>query len=499
MNPPLRERLVLLAAWALFLHAVLFRGGTFIYQFHKASSGAWLDEAARVLDGEALYRDFVEAAGPGVVHLDALVMALFGRRLAAVAWTGLALGSALGFALHALAARVAPAPWRWLPPALAVVLVYPAFDFGHPRWPALLLGLLAVLHLATRALDARRALVAGLLLGGAGVFDLQVAAPLAMGALLHVAVAGRQARARAALALMLGAALPLLAAFSLLALRAGARAVVEGWLVGPFVRGLAEAGMAPRPHWGIRQAAFLATALGGLAAGVWVLARGRHVPVGEDEAAPLRAIALPGLCLALFAFTGARTDYSFAVHALVLAPCLAFVLCRAAGRGPAARWAGRAVLAVLALGLAHALVGMIVLRQWLQPMVRQRFRAGAAWIGAPNAELRWLESRTRPGDPVFVFPAGGASYFLTGTRNATPFPYAIEGRFDRERQLEALAHIAAAAPAVGIWMGGQRSAPSPGSDDLGTLFQGILGSYRPVARLPNGTLLLERAGGDASR
>jgi hypothetical protein len=129
--------------------------------------------------------------------------------------------------------------------------------------------------------------------------------------------------------------------------------------------------------------------------------------------------------------------------------------------------------------------------------VRQTFRAGEAWIGAPNAELRWLEGRTRPGDRVFVFPAGGAAYFLTGTRNATPFPYAIEGRFDRKHQREALAHIAATAPAVGIWMGGQRWPPPAGVDDLDTLYAGILASYRPVASLPDGTLLLERAAGGA--
>jgi hypothetical protein len=157
------------------------------------------------------------------------------------------------------------------------------------------------------------------------------------------------------------------------------------------------------------------------------------------------------------------------------------------------------VVVVLGIGVAHGLVGMIVLRQWMQPLVRQEFRAGPAWIGAPNAELRWLESRTRPGERVFVFPAGGAAYFLTGTRNATPFPYAIEGRFDRRRQQAALDHIAAAAPAVGIWMGGQRTPTRNGIDDLATLYDGILRSYRPVETLPGGTLLLERVDAGASR
>jgi hypothetical protein len=45
------ERLALLAAAGLYLHAVLFRDGAFVYLFHKASTGAWIDEGARVAAG----------------------------------------------------------------------------------------------------------------------------------------------------------------------------------------------------------------------------------------------------------------------------------------------------------------------------------------------------------------------------------------------------------------------------------------------------------------
>ena len=143
-------------------------------------------------------------------------------------------------------------------------------------------------------------------------------------------------------------------------------------------------------------------------------------------------------------------------------------------------------------GLAAAALVQVVWRQQVQPLTRQEFRAGAAWIGAPNRELPWLESRTRPGDRVFVFPAGGGSYFLTRTRNATALPYVIEGQATVADQQRALADIEAARPAVGVWMGGQRVAPPAGAASLDTLYEGILKSYQAEAALPDGTLLLRR-------
>ena len=55
-------------------------------------------------------------------------------------------GLALALALHG-AAQGLPRPWRRLPPAAFVVIVFPPFDFGHPRWPALALGVAAVIAL----------------------------------------------------------------------------------------------------------------------------------------------------------------------------------------------------------------------------------------------------------------------------------------------------------------------------------------------------------------
>src|SRR5687768_16310271 len=168
-GPSILERLGVIAVAALFLHLVTFRQGTFIYLFHRASTGAWIDEGARVLDGEVMYRDFVDAIGPGIVYLNAGVLALLGQRLEAVALAGLLVGCALAWALHALASRVASWPWRLLPPALFVVLAYPGNDFGGHRWPAILLGLLGLLVLSPRP-NRVSGLGSGLLFGLSSMF-----------------------------------------------------------------------------------------------------------------------------------------------------------------------------------------------------------------------------------------------------------------------------------------------------------------------------------------
>jgi hypothetical protein len=180
------------------------------------------------------------------------------------------------------------------------------------------------------------------------------------------------------------------------------------------------------------------------------------------------------------------------VHGSLLAVSAAAAAERA---GQGGRWArGARVAAASLLGFCTAYSGAATLawRGWLQPTVRQHFRAGEAWIGSPNPELAWLESRTRPGQAVFVFPAGGGCFFLTDTRNATSFPTMMEGVFGEEQQRRALAEIEAARPAVGIWIAKQRIVPPPGAPPLDTLQEGLLRSYVVERTLSDGTFLLRR-------
>src|SRR6185295_14753130 len=260
----------------------------FVYQFHKASSGAWLDEGARLLDGERLYRDFTDAVGPGLLYLNAGAFALGGRRIAVAAACAQLVVALLAAALHALVARHLSWRWRLLAPALLVVVVAPPFDFGHPRWPALALGVLALQRLAVPDAGRVRVARAGALLGAAALFAADVALALAVGVLLALATSGSDRVRRLVTLAVACAALPG-AVFLLLAFHAGGRAVAEGWLLEPLLNTVRGAGTIGPLRWGVRPAAFLTVSVGGIAAAVAALRRGD---------AALRTPAIAGLGLA---------------------------------------------------------------------------------------------------------------------------------------------------------------------------------------------------------
>ena len=471
------ERLVVAVLAALFFHAVMFRQGTFVYLFHKASTGAWIDEGARVAAGEAPYRDFQDRVGPGILYLNAALLRVFGDRLDTLAWAGVAVGVLLTVALHALAGILVRGRWRLAPPVAFAVLVYPRFDLGHHKWPALLLALCAVVI----ALHARERppwmAVAGAGAGLAIAFTPVLGLAALGGMLLHAGLE-RGPRRRAMAAALAAGALLATAVPALLLMARGGSVALRGWLESagatpPFV-------LMPW-RWSAFNVAWLALALTAAAAAVWRLrATG---DAGE------RLVARAGLLLFAATTVGYVDPYGLAVHATLLT-----VLAAAAAERLAEwrRWPGRVAAGLVAAGLVAAAAAQIVWRQRVEPLMRQDFRAGPCWIGAPNLELPWIESHARPGDRVFVFPVGGGAYFLTRTRNATALPFAIEGRASLEDQRRALAEIDAARPKVGVWMGGQRVAPAGGGVPLDTLYEGILRSYRPERTLRDGTLLLLR-------
>jgi hypothetical protein len=499
-EPRIVERWLLVAGCVGFLHLVLFRDGTFVYLFHKASTGAWVDEGARVLGGQVLYRDFSDTIGPGIVYLNAAVLGLLGQSLDALAWSGLAMGLLVTTLLHALSCRVVASRWRLLPPLLFAVVVYPPYDLGSHRWPALALGTLGLLALARRDPRRRHALAAGAAFALATLFTLETGAGIALGTALHLA-RERPLRRDLLAATLAGWLAPVALVMGGFAVAAGGLGPLRGWAL-PWP-------LEPRQRldlaslWGPRSAAYLAMAGGGLLAALSVL-RGRIVAAPGIEARSTRLVAFAGLGLLIAAASKGIDPYAVGTGSSLLAVCLAQALeNRTAASGPSLVWSRRAVLAVLAVGLLHGSLGLVIWRQVLQRQNRQRFRAGTAWNAVRAPEFDWIESRTAPGDPIFVFPAGGMYYFLTRTRNPTSFPYMVEGRVTADEQRRALEEVRAARPAVGLWLGAQRFAVPAGTPTLDTLYRGLLESYEPEQARPDGTLLLRRrapqgAGGGSS-
>jgi hypothetical protein len=471
---PAAERLGVPAAAGLFLYLALFRDGDPVYPFHKASTGAWIDEGVRVAAGEWPYRDFSDRIGPALPLLNGALVAVFGDGLAVHVFAGWAIGCALVAALHALCGAVARARWRLLPPAALATLVYPPYDLGSHKWPALLLVLVAVLALLRGG--AMGAAAAGAACGTAAAFTPGLGLAAIAGSAWHLWREGE----RRLLGTFLSASVSTVALIAAsLAAAVGARPVAEGWssaLADP-MRTFDPGRFTPA------HAAFVLLAVSALAAGIAIL---REPSAARGE----RLVARCGLAVFLTVALGHVDPYAVAVHATVLTAAMA-AAARRGGSG-AGTWVQRAATATLLACIVIGAASLVAWRQRLQPLVRQTFRAGAAWIGAPNEELPWLESETRPGDPTFVFPAGGGSYLLTRTRNATSLPYAIEGLVSEEAQRRALREIEAARPRAGVWMGGQRFVPAAGRPRLDILHDGILRSYSAERVLPDGTLLLRR-------
>ena len=475
---------------AVFLHRMTFRGGTFVYLFHKATTGVWVDEGARVAAGETMYRDFADVVGPGIVYLNAAVLGLFGARLDALAFSGIAVGVAVALALHAVTARVAGRAARILAPVLCVVLVYArGRDFGGPAWPALALILAGLLSLLKGPASLVRACVAGVAVGLASLFQVEMGVGAALGVAAHLI---RQERGKERVSVAFGLAclaLPALA-FTLFSIAASPATVLEWWLIRPWRQRLAEFQMDAGHAWGVPLASWIVLAAGGAACAALALRRGR-----AEEEDGLRLCAWTGLGVLLAPAVAHVDAYTLAVQSTVLLPVLAAALAPAERPRATPAWAARAAAAaVLALGLAH---GAVLLAGWPHDPVRvaQRFRAGTAWLGAPARDLEWIERNAAPGEPIFAFPAAGMFYFLTGTRNATSFPAMVEGRWSDEEQRRALGEIEAARPAIGVWLGAQRIRPPAGAASLDPLYEGILRLYQVEGTLPEGTLLLRRRSG----
>ena len=487
----MKERVLVAAASALLLFLILFRGATPIFLFDFGSNGVFFDQAARVLAGEVMYRDFFEFVAPGVVYLHALVMLVAGPGIRALTAAMVLQGAVLALLVHALAARVCGPRWRLLPPAAFVVLVYAPNILGDHKWPALLCALAGLLVLSGRGPNVATTILAGTLLGGSAVFTQDLGAGVVAGALAYQTL--RRPRTRPLVPLVLACAAPLAAAFAYFAWKAGARTVVYDWLLYPLQRypelNRSYFDFTPSLRTLPRELAQVVLgALGVMVAIVRLVGSRRERADATASDAGLVSAAGLGMVTAM----GHRGLYpmGLAVQTCLLLPVAARWL-EGSRNGPRApRALGAAALVVVAAGLVHGSAALLAWRQLFQPMTREVHRAGAVWTPSPMPELSWIEANTAPGDPTFLMPAKGGHYFLSRTRNVTSFPYLIEGQNTVEQGRRALAEILAARPRVGVW--DQRPWPraTPGTEGpLAFLYEGLLRSY-DAETLPSGVVLL---------
>jgi len=170
-----------------FLYLLYFRGGRLIYLFNQGESGLWIDEGDRIRNGEIMYRDFFEFVAPGLPHLNALLVIVFGPDASVFGFASVVMGSALTLAVHGLSFSPTRLSWSSLPALVFISVVYPAYNVGNHKWPSLLCVLLALLaivrHRHPSTLDTS---LAGFLLGLSTLFTQDLGAGAATGVLLSL-------------------------------------------------------------------------------------------------------------------------------------------------------------------------------------------------------------------------------------------------------------------------------------------------------------------------
>jgi hypothetical protein len=498
---PLLERALVALAAAGLLHLVYFRDGTLIYLFNPNGAGLWIDEAYRVRAGEVMYRDFFEFVPPGIVYVNAAVMALCGAAIAPFGYLGLALGTLSTALIHALASRLTGARWRLLPPALYVSIVYASDEIGdHKAFPPLF-GVIALLMLVRRSRSPARLCAAGACAGLASLFTTDMGLGVALG--LCGGLALDRVGVRGLLAFGLGFLVPTVLVMGWFAAQAGVATLVYDTILFPLTRYrnanpfvvFVDLGEGPLA---VRTVARLVLGLGGLASALAMFTHRRAVAVdrpgkGTHRFGETRMVACAGLGLAVGLLHRAVYPLRLASAAALLLLVLTVVLESLSEWTGIARWTSRVGLVLLVFGSGWSAVGLVYRRQWERAYTRETHRAGTILVPAPLPELAWIERNTRAGESVFMLPSKGGLHFLGQTRNATSFSrLELGGLNPPEHVSQALAEIEARKPAIGVL---QEVATLPSFLDksgLEALYTGIRRSYKCEDRTPTGVLLLRR-------
>jgi hypothetical protein len=147
----------------------------------RSDESVLLDGARRIVDGQALYRDFFEFITPGSFYLYAGLFAVTGSSFLAVRLLTAAINATSCVLLFYLVCRVAAPLEAALAVVSFVVICLTTFLFASPHWISTMLSLAtAAVLLGSDDLRARRVAVAGFLAGLAVSVQQQRGAVLAV-------------------------------------------------------------------------------------------------------------------------------------------------------------------------------------------------------------------------------------------------------------------------------------------------------------------------------
>ncbi|MBL8239371.1 MAG: hypothetical protein JNM66_18245 [Bryobacterales bacterium] len=471
-----RPAQVLAAVFLLALTVVWWLAGDRLILIND--EGIYLDHAARIAQGEVLYRDLFGITGPGAFWLLAIVFKVAGISLAA-AHVVLAVEIAiLATVIYFVTRQLSDAVSAGV--AAAIFLAFNVSDAAmmtnNHRWDADTYAILGIV-----AIWRGRGVLGGFLLAlsvwTTPIFALT--AVTAAGAALiirqsawRVVAGGAAGFAAGLIALLVTGSFPGFIENLLWAKdnyseanTMGYGAVIGGYpalfdgasgALEYFIRGLIVVGMT-LPVW-----------LPPLC-GVLIL-RNRD-----------RNLIYFAVCgLSMIAGVSPRFDVGHLVFAVPLFyPIAASFLQRA-------RWTVLPIGAIAGLFLFSAIVQRSATEQIDTPIGRVRTDPGSAEM------VRWLTSNVQPGERLFVYPYPPIAYFLTRAQNVSRFCVLQPGLFTLADEQQAAADIRNKPPSKIIYMDIAKSeylriwpASDPNRLELRFLHQFVTANYAPTAQFRN--------------
>jgi hypothetical protein len=457
----------------------------------------WLDDARRMLDGEVLYRDFVQITLPATDLLYFTAFKIFGPRI----WIPNVMLVVVGVGLASLSYRVATSVGlgraALLPPLLFLTLVYrDRLDATH-HWYSTL-AIMAALAVAIDRRSCRRIAISGALCGFAACFT-QSAGLLALVALAvflyweHARTSTKRSSLINMEALLVASFLmPILIVSSYFAWQAGlprffyCTVVFNLRYYGSFAGASTwhgyMTGLPPFLHWRRIWGLLGFLLVHALLPLVYILflvryQRRARQPSGQDwnRLMLVNLVGLASLLSVAAAPTWARLYY-VCLPALIL-----FVwLLKFSGRTGQSLAKGFCVFTVILLG-ALPIAKQLHWRAYLDlPSGRTAFLDRDAYD-----RYRWAASETRPSDYFFggFFPE---FYFLLDLRNPGPVPFVTPYEYTRPAEVQGvLDGLEKHRVKIVLWTSALDLPEDPSGDPLVPLRAYIRNHYRVAENFPD--------------
>jgi hypothetical protein len=378
-----------LLAACLLVEAVLLGVG-----IDDLDEGYFVQQATRVLHGQLPYRDFETLYTPALAFLHAgIFAALGGPSLVAVRVVALFARAATVLVLYAMARPLVRNSWWAAVPGLILLV---GLDDAPERWephPGWLSSLFAILAAACSTRRSRGWLVASGVAAAAAYAFKQNTGVFILGAVLVWSWPRSFVPGAAFVVASLSWLLPMLAA--------GVQPAQLGVIIGA----VNQSGLVSPPE------PTLLIPLAAIAGGVWLIRR--------DSQPYLRLYLLTGCALLLTEFPRMDT-----LHLLWSGPLLLLVGAVSLDRLP------RTVAAVTLFAVTLLVWPTLSARATYLTLPRARVDGVEAPLQTATdiqATVADIQQRTRPGEPIFVYPTSPLVYVLADRANATRWDHLNPG------------------------------------------------------------------------